>query len=106
MFDPPQGFKAIDRELLPCNLLGENYDLLRFKVESATGHLPRKTRMEGAAKLEIFFEDLAIYEDMPSGERLGNLCKAVKYIVGRFEEEFAASRESAVTPNRSDSSVV
>jgi len=89
IFDPPEGFKAIGREGLPCNILGDEYELLRFKVESVSGEQPRKIRIETAAKFEIFFEDLATYKDMPTGERMGNLCAAIEHVVARFEDEFA-----------------
>jgi hypothetical protein len=89
VFDPPDGFKEVGMEGLPCNILGDEYDLLRFKVESLTGNPPRKIRIETGAKFEIFFEDLATYNDMPSGERLGNLCEAIQYVIRRFEDEFA-----------------
>lgn len=87
IFDPPHGFQEVDMEGLPCNILGDEYDLLRFKVKSATGNPPRKIRIETNAKFEIFFEDLATYKDLPSGERLGNLCAAVQYVISRFEDE-------------------
>ncbi len=88
VFYPPEGFREVDMEGLPCNLLGDEYDLLRFKVESVTGTLPRKVRIKTGAKFEIFFEDLATYKDMPSGQRLGNLAEAVTYVINRFEDEF------------------
>jgi hypothetical protein len=89
VFEPSEGFKAIGREGLPCNILGGEYDLLRFKVESATGITPRKIRIETGAKFEIFFEDLPPMDDTPSGEQLGMLGRAVQYVISRFEEEFA-----------------
>src|ERR1035441_1769753 len=52
IFDPPEGFKAVGQEGLPCNILGGEYDLLRFKVDSATGKPPRKIRIETGAKFE------------------------------------------------------
>lgn len=88
VFDPPGGFKETGMEGLPCNILGDEYDLLRFKVESVTGNPPRKIRIETNAKFEIFFEDLATYKDLSTGERLGNLWEAVGYVVRRFEDEF------------------
>lgn len=91
IFEPLEGFTVIGREGLPCNILGEEYDLLRFKVESATGAPPRKIRIETGAKFEIFFEDLVTYRDMPSGERMGNLCAAIEYVVKRFEDEFIST---------------
>jgi hypothetical protein len=42
VFDPSEGFKAVAIEGLPCNLLGEEDELLRFKVESVTRNRPRK----------------------------------------------------------------
>jgi hypothetical protein len=89
VFDPPEGFKAVGWEGIPCNILGDEYDLLRFKVESVTGNPPRKIRIETNAKFEIFFEDLATYKDLPSGERLRNLMEAVVYVIRQFESEFA-----------------
>jgi hypothetical protein len=88
IFDPPEGFNAVGKEGLPCNFLGNEYHLSRFKVESATGNPPRKIGIETSAKFELFFEDLATYKDIPPGERLGNLCAAVQYVIRRFEEEF------------------
>lgn len=88
IFDPSGGFKAVGMEGMPCDLLGDDHDLLRFRVESVTGNLPQKIRIETSAKFEIFFEDLATYKDLPAGERLGNLGEAVGYVIGRFEDEF------------------
>lgn len=88
VFEPAEGFRAIGEEGLPCNILGDEYDLLRFKVESVTGNLPGKIRIETGAKFEIFFEDLVTYKDLPPGQRLGNLGDAVAYVISRFEDEF------------------
>ncbi|MBB6144009.1 hypothetical protein HNQ77_001958 [Silvibacterium bohemicum] len=90
VFDPPEGFKDIDREGLPCDILGGQYDRLRFKVESATGNPPQKIRIITGAKFEIFFEDIPPLQGMPSGERLSNLCEAIAYVISRFEGEFKA----------------
>lgn len=89
IFEPAKGFKAVDIEGLPCNILGDEYDLLRFKVASATDAAPDKILIETGAKFEIFFEDIAAVQDMPPGERLGNLLEAVGHITRRFEAEFA-----------------
>jgi hypothetical protein len=88
IFDPPDGFKEVGMEALACNILGDENELLRFKVESVTGNLPRKIRIETNAKFEIFFEDLATYKGLATGERLGNLGEAVGYVIGQFESEF------------------
>ena len=87
VFDP-EGFKAIDVEGLDCNILGNQYDILRFKVESATGDRPRKIRILTRAKFEIFFEDLPNLQDVSPGERLDNLREAVSYVIRKFEDEF------------------
>lgn len=89
VFDPPIGFKAIDREGLPCNILGDEYDLLRFKIQSPTGLPPKKIRIETGAKFEIFFEDIPRLNDTPSGEHLVMLVDAVHHVISRFEEEFS-----------------
>jgi hypothetical protein len=75
VFAPPEGFKAVDREGLPCNILGDEYDLLRFKVESITGLPPKKIRIETGAKFEVFFEDIPPVDDMPSGAPVGNVVR-------------------------------
>jgi hypothetical protein len=90
VFDPPEGFKAVGREGLPCNILGGEYDLLRFKVESSTGIPPRKIRIETGAKFEIFFEDIPPLDELPSGAQLRMMCDAIGYVIGRFEEVFAS----------------
>jgi hypothetical protein len=89
VFDPPEGFKAIERDGLPCNILGGEYDLLRFKIESATGKPPQKIRIKTDAKFEVFFEDVPPLDGVPSGEQLALLWNAVQYVIQRFEEEFA-----------------
>lgn len=89
VFDPPEGFKAVAIEGQPCNLLGDEDELLRFKVESETGERPRNISLATGVKFEIFFEDLVTYKDVAPGERLCNLCAAVEYIIVRFENEFA-----------------
>jgi hypothetical protein len=86
---PKDGFTIVGQEGLPCNILGDEYDLLRFKVESVTGNQPEKIRIITCSKFEVFFEDIPPVKDAPSGTRLGQLCDAVGYVIDRFESEFA-----------------
>ncbi len=86
---PAEGFTILGKEGLPCNILGDEYDLLRFKVESVTGKQPEKIRIITGTKFEVFFEDIPPVKDAPSGTRLGHLCDAVGYVIGLFESEFA-----------------
>jgi hypothetical protein len=89
IFNPAEGFEDIDREGFPCNILGGEYDLMRFKVQSSTGDRPKKIRIETGAKFEIFFEDVPPLDDLPSGAQLGMLADATQYVITRFEDEFA-----------------
>ena len=66
-FVPSDGFSAIDREGLPCDLLGGHYELLRFKVESTTRDHPTKVKIETSARFEVFFEDWPPLNGMESG---------------------------------------
>lgn len=89
VFVPAHGFKIGATEGLPCNILGDKYDLMRFKVESISGNRPEKIRIVTNAKFEIVFEDISAVKDAPSGTRLGQLCDAVGYVIDRFEKEFS-----------------
>jgi hypothetical protein len=89
VFVPPNGFRAIGTEGLPCNILGDQYDLFRFKVESATGISPEHISIITSTKFEVFFEDIPAVKDTPSGTRLSQLGDAVGYVIERFEKEFA-----------------
>jgi hypothetical protein len=89
--------KVIARERIWCDILNDQYDFLRFQVESINGVPPRKLNLETHVTFEILFEDIEPFEDVPTGEQFGFFMEAVRYVIMRFEEEFSAHGRLSAT---------
>jgi hypothetical protein len=85
----PPGGKGCAHEWLQCDPLNGKYDVLRFQVVCPGGLFPYEVCVEPHLAFTVFAEDVAPYEGQNLGIQLDRFIGAVKYVIGRFEEEFA-----------------
>jgi len=84
---PPS--KVIARQRLWCDILGGHYEFLGFQVEAIDGKQPDNLHLETHMSFEVLFEDIPPLEDLSTGHHLQMLRDAVRYVIGKFEDEFA-----------------
>ena len=81
--------KVVARERIDsCDLLGGQYEFLRFRIETREGINPEKARLKTDLTFEILLEDIEPFEGVNTGEQLQMLLGVVKYVITKFEEAF------------------
>ena len=78
----------IAQERIDCDLLGGQYEFLRFQLETRDNAPIRKFTLETDVTFEILLEDIEPFEGINTGPQLDMLVNAVENIIARFEKEF------------------
>lgn len=81
--------RIVASERIDCDLLGGQYDFLRFQLDTIDGTPLKRLTLKTDVTLEILLEDIEPFEGIDTGTQLRMLIDAVGHIIARFEKQFS-----------------